>query len=140
VVVAAIILVVLAACAPRPEVEVVPRVEPMWIAIPESPGAPPFGVLVVDHAGLIRHGAPGQVTDTVSTGTTVAAIPGGVTVTFMAGECDDQASVTIDPVGDGYRLGVELHSSGTRCASSVTFRSIDLFLSQPVPAEAFELP
>jgi hypothetical protein len=110
------------------------------VTIPAAPGVQALPVTVVDHVGIVRNAAPADRPDDLDTRAVVRAIPGredAVLLTWIGGDCDDRAIVTIDPDGDRFKVTVEARSSATACSAVGIIRTLMITLTRPVGADAF---
>jgi hypothetical protein len=137
----ALIAVALAGCS------LLPPPAGIQLTIPATGEVRALPVTVVDHAGIVRDAAPGELPDEgpggVGPGTSVQAVPGrddAVLVTWVGGSCDDRAIVAIDETGGRYAVTVRTESSATGCDAAGRFRAVLLSLVGPVAPDAFEAP
>lgn len=137
-----LIAVVLAGCS------LLPPPAGIQLTIPATGEVRALPVTVVDHAGIVRDAAPGELPDKVVAGpgtweASVQAVAGrddAVLVTWVGGSCDDRAIVTIDETGGRYAVTVRTESSATECDAAGRFRAVLLSLVGPVAPDAFEAP
>lgn len=131
---AAAIAIVLAGCS------LLPTPDGIQVTIPAAPEVPALPVTIVDNPGIVRQAAPANDAPSDLSSTSIEAVPGrddAIRVAWLGGQCADRATVTINPVGDRFRVAVEELWSAWACSAVGLRRSIVLELVEPVGADAF---
>jgi len=112
------------------------------LTIPATAELRALPMAIVDHAGIV---AGARAVDGPENGTVhgigVRAVPGrddAVLVDWTGGACDDLATVTVDPKGNGFRVTLDTRTSSDGCIALGIARAVELRLAQPVGAAAFE--
>ena len=111
-----------------------PPPEGIQVTIPAGPDVHALPVTVVDSSGIVRDAMPAILVGVVD-GTTVEAVAGrhdAVVVSWIGGDCDDHAIISIEPTGDRYRASVTSQSSAMSCSAAGVLRGVRLSLTKPV--------
>ena len=95
----------------------------------------------MDHAGIVRKAAPGELPANLwETGVqAVAGRDDAVLLIWMGGACDDRAIVTIDQDAERFRATIKTPRFIGGCTAVGILRGVLLMLSEPVGPDAFEV-
>ena len=133
----ALIAALLAGCS------LIPPPAGIQITIPATGDVHALPVTIVDHAAIVRDAEPADIPNDIPWETAVHAVPGrddAILLTWMGGDCDDRAIVTIDQNGARYDMTVKAQSSAMGCSAIGVFRAVRLTLTEPVGPDAFASP